>query len=192
MVAPVVNNDRDFAGLLAAAQAGSDAAMKPLFYDLHPRLVRFLRAIEPALADDLASEVWMAVARGLRSFEGDAVAFRAWVFSIARRRVVDQRRRDGRRKVDLFDGAHFDQLPGLADPESVVVGRLNGVEAAELLATMLPPDHAEVVLLRVLGDLDADQVAAVMGRTANWVRVTQHRALQRLADRIGSRIDVIQ
>jgi DNA-directed RNA polymerase specialized sigma24 family protein len=54
----------------------------------------------------------------------------------------------------------------------------------------LPPDHAEVVLLRVLGDLDAAHVAEVMGRSVSWVRVTQHRALRRLAERVGSRLDV--
>jgi RNA polymerase sigma-70 factor, ECF subfamily len=192
MVAPVLRNDRDFSNLLAGAQAGDDAAMKNLFCDLHPRLVRFLRTIEPHMADDLASEVWMAVARGIRGFEGDAVSFRAWVFSIARRRAADQRRRDVRRKVDLLDAADFDELPGDADPESVALGRLTGRDAAELLAATLPPDHAEVLLLRVLGDLDVDEVATVMGRTPNWVRVTQHRALQRLADRVGSRIDVIR
>ncbi|MEY2754142.1 MAG: hypothetical protein RJB65_500, partial [Actinomycetota bacterium] len=41
---------------------------------------------------------------------------------------------------------------------------------------------AEVVLLRVLADLDAESVARIMGRSAGWVRVTQHRALARLAE----------
>jgi RNA polymerase sigma-70 factor, ECF subfamily len=59
-----------------------------------------------------------------------------------------------------------------------------------LMFELLPRDQAEVVLLRVLGDLDADQVAEIMGRSANWVRVTQHRALRRLADRLGPKVGV--
>ena len=43
-------------------------------------------------------------------------------------------------------------------------------------------EYDVVRTLKVLGDLDADQVGEVMGRSANWVRVTQHRALARLAD----------
>jgi DNA-directed RNA polymerase specialized sigma24 family protein len=46
--------------------------------------------------------------------------------------------------------------------------------------------------LRVLADLGVDEVAAIMGRTANWVRVTQHRALRRLASRLGPKLDVMR
>jgi RNA polymerase sigma-70 factor (ECF subfamily) len=52
----------------------------------------------------------------------------------------------------------------------------------------LSDEQLEVVLLRVVGDLDASQVAALLGRTENWVRVTQHRAVQRLAERMGHRL----
>lgn len=57
-----------------------------------------------------------------------------------------------------------------------------GQAAVDRIVSLLPPDHAEVILLRVLGDLDAESVARIMGRSAGWVRVTQHRALARLGD----------
>jgi DNA-directed RNA polymerase specialized sigma24 family protein len=44
----------------------------------------------------------------------------------------------------------------------------------------LPGDQAEIVLLRVLGDLDVEEVAGIVGKTEGAVRVAQHRALQRL------------
>ena len=44
----------------------------------------------------------------------------------------------------------------------------------------LPPDQAEVVLLRVLGELEVEQVADIVGKSKGAVRVAQHRALQRL------------
>jgi RNA polymerase sigma-70 factor (ECF subfamily) len=189
---PKVSDDAAFAELLAQAQAGNDAAMEVLFLELHPRLTRFLHANEQRVADDLAGEVWMAVARGLREFEGDAAGFRAWVFSIARRRIADYRRRGVRRKTDPVETSHFEALAAGDDPESVAMDLMSGQKAADLVIANLPPDHAEVVLLRVLADLDVDQVAEVMGKSANWVRVTQHRALQRLAQRLGPRIDVIR
>jgi len=52
----------------------------------------------------------------------------------------------------------------------------------EVLAAGAGRDRLSYRTLKVLGDLDADQVGEVMGRSANWVRVTQHRALARLAD----------
>ena len=73
-----------FAEILAAARAGEDWAVTLLYRDLHPGLARYLRANEPRAADDLESEVWLAVAQRLHGFEGDEDHLRAWVFSIAR------------------------------------------------------------------------------------------------------------
>ncbi len=72
-----------------------------------------------------------------------------------------------------------------------MVERLSGQAAADLIVALLPVDQAEVVLLRVLGDLDVETVAEILGKSPNWVRVTQHRALRRLADRMGSKLDVM-
>jgi len=184
--------ESDFAGLLDRARAGDDAAVAVLFRDLHPRLVRFLRAREPAAADDLAGEVWMAVATGLGRFVGDATAFRAWVFLIARRRMSDHRRRGERRNTHPVGNESFDATPAVEDIEYQVVGQLSAQEAAQLVVATLSADQAEVLLLRVLADLDAAEVADVMGRSANWVRVTQHRALRRLANRLGPKLHVVR
>jgi RNA polymerase sigma-70 factor (ECF subfamily) len=184
--------ESDFAALLVRARAGDDDAVAVLFRELHPRLVRFLRAREPVAADDLAGEVWMAVATGLGRFVGDTAAFRAWVFSIARRRMADHRRRGLRRNTFPVGNESFDAIPAGGDPEHETVGQLSASDAAQLVVATLPADQAEVILLRVLADLDVAEVAEVMGRTANWVRVTQHRALRRLANRLGPKLDVMR
>jgi RNA polymerase sigma-70 factor (ECF subfamily) len=54
-------------------------------------------------------------------------------------------------------------------------------EAALQLIATLPPDQAEAVLLRVVGGLDVDRVAAIMGKRPGHVRVLSHRGLKRLA-----------
>lgn len=185
-------DEREFPAVLAAARAGDDVAMGILFRDLHPRLLRYLHGQEARTAEDLAGEVWLAVAHGLRTFDGDAVGFRAWVFSIARRRVADHRRRGIRRATHPVAPEALVDLAGSDDPARTAVGRVSGQAAAELITSLLPADQAEVILLRVLADLGVDEVAEVMGKTSNWVRVTQHRALRRLAGRLGPRIDVIR
>jgi RNA polymerase sigma-70 factor, ECF subfamily len=169
--------------VLAAAHAGEAWAAEVLFKDLQPRLLRFLRATEPRAADDLSGEVWLAIARGLRSFEGDLAAFRSWVFTIARNRVADHRRTAARRATDPVDFTSADlAVPVSEATEHLVLQQLSAQEAADLVTALLPPDQAEVLLMRVLGDLDVAHVAQVMDRPANWVRVTQHRGLRRLAE----------
>jgi RNA polymerase sigma-70 factor (ECF subfamily) len=54
-------------------------------------------------------------------------------------------------------------------------------EAALERVGSLPPDQAEVILLRVLGGLPVDEVAQILGKRPGTIRVTQHRALRRLA-----------
>jgi RNA polymerase sigma-70 factor, ECF subfamily len=173
--------DPDFDLLLAAAQAGREWALTSLFSRLNPPLLRYLRARQPAAAEDLAAEVWLAVAAKLSDFRGGEPAFRAWLFTIATRRMIDDRRRTGRRRTEAVPDDLFVNRPALDDPCQEVVDRLSAQAAVDRLVAALSPQQAEVVLLRVVAGLDAAQVADMMGRSTGWVRVTQHRALRRLA-----------
>lgn len=172
----------EFEGVLAAARAGSSWAVAALYRDLQPSLLGYLRAQEPGHAEDLASDVWLGVGQGIGRFEGGEGAFRGWVFTIARRRVLDLRRQRGRRKTDLAPTEQFEAIPAAESPEATVLAALGGEDARELLVSVLPPDQADVVLLRVIGGLDTDQVANVLGKRPGSVRVLQHRALRRLAN----------
>ncbi len=178
-------DDSSFPCVLTGARAGEAWAAEALFHDLQPRLLRFLRTVEPRAADDLAGEVWLAMATRLSTFEGDLVGFRAWVFTIARRRLADHRRTGARRGTHTFDPgdptlSSADQRPS-ADVEGVVADNLSAQAAVQVISAHLPADQAEVLLLRLVADLDVAHVAEVMQRSPNWVRVTQHRALRRLA-----------
>ncbi len=174
-------DDLTFGGVMVAAKAGNQRAAELLFVELHPQLVRFLRVNEPRMADDLAGEVWLAVARGLRSFDGDLAGFRAWVFTIARRRVADHRRTAARRVTDPVDQEFFRDRPVADDTAGQVLANLSAQNALDLIARSLPVDQAEVLTLRIVADLDVVHVATVLGHSSNWVRVAQHRALRRLA-----------
>jgi RNA polymerase sigma-70 factor (ECF subfamily) len=175
----------DFDCLLAAAQSGAEWALTGLFSLLNPPLLRYLRARELAAAEDLAGDVWLAVAAKLSDFRGGETAFRAWIFTVAHRRLVDYRRRAVRRRTEPVPNDRLVGHPAGDDPCELVVDRVSAQEAIDQLVARLSPLQAEVVLLRVVADLDAAQVAAAMGRSTSWVRVTQHRALRRLAPLSG-------
>ena len=181
-----------FDELVVGAVDGDPQAVEELFRELQPRLLRFLRSQEGRAAEDLAAEVWLAVARGVSRFEGDWSDFRAWVFAIARRRLADHRRTAVRRRTDVVEGDVFERHQADNTTEDEALDKLSGQQAAELITALLSGDQAEVLLLRVLADLDAEQVASIMQRTPNWVRVTQHRAMKTLAKRLGPKIVVMQ
>jgi len=169
----------DLEAALADSARGDQAALALLYRELNPRLLRYLRHHAGPVAEDLASEVWLALAPQLDGFTGTFERFRALMFAVARRRVVDEYRRRGRRPARVPLDEAFD-LPDAADTEAVAVEHLTAQGAVETLVRRLPTDQAEIVLLRVLGDLDVEQVAEVLGKSKGAVRIAQHRALKRL------------
>ena len=90
---------KGFADALAAARRGESSALSVLYREFQPPVLRYLRAREPQLADDLASETWVAVAQKITDFDGDRSAFAAWLFTIARYRLADYRRTSSRRRT---------------------------------------------------------------------------------------------
>ncbi|MGR6967341.1 RNA polymerase sigma factor [Geodermatophilus sp. URMC 61] len=167
-----------FDDVLAAAQAGAAWAFEVLYRDLSPAVTGYLRlhgALDP---DDLASETFLAVFRGLVGFSGDEDALRSWVFTIAHRRLVDDWRRRSRRPRLADDVDDLPETPG-GDVEDDVLTRL-GTETVHRLCAGLPSDQRSVLLLRVLADLTVEQVAAVMGRSVASVKALQRRGLRRL------------
>jgi len=75
---------------------------------------------------------------------------------------------------------------GACDPDDPEARALMASESDAALAHIatLPPDQAEVVLLRVVAGFNAGEVAAIVGKKAGAVRVLQHRALKRLSGRL--------
>jgi RNA polymerase sigma-70 factor (ECF subfamily) len=171
----------DIAAAIEDARRGGRDGFTVLYRSYHHRLLRYLRAVEPRLADDLVGEIWVAVAQRVDGFEGDEGAFAAWLFVIARNRLADARRRAARRRTDPVA-----TVPdrGVDPFEDGVIDRLDARAATELVAAVLSPVQAEVVLLRTLGDLPNTEIATMLGRDETWVRVTYHRALKRLRDHL--------
>lgn len=175
-----------FDAVLDAARQGAPWALTALYRELQPAVLRYLRAQEPSEGEDLASEVWIDVAGGLHRFAGDENAFRRWVFTIARRRLIDLRRRRTRRRTDVTAQDRFAERPSSHDVEGAALSDLTAAEAVARIHALLPPDQAEVVLLRVVGGLDVASVADLVGKRPGTVRVLQHRALRRLARAVGA------
>lgn len=173
-----------FGAVLAAAKTGAEWALAALYREFHPGLLRYLRAQEPNDGEDLVSETWLDAVAGLDRFRGDEWAFRRWLFTIARRRLIDHRRRGERLRRATTSLDAFGQRPGLDDTEAAVVAA-NETEAALARIAALPSGQAEVVLLRVLAGFEVADVAKIVGKKPGAVRVLQHRALQRLAEQLA-------
>jgi RNA polymerase sigma-70 factor (ECF subfamily) len=174
-----------FAEILEQAAAGDQEAFALLWRSTHPMLVRYLRVICGANAEDVASETWLKAIRALASFHGDEPGFRGWLVVIARNHARDLARNAARRPETLSPDLHLDRGVGVApDTADVALERLSTQAALRLVAS-LPPNQAEMVALRVVIGLDVADVAAIVGRSPGAVRVAVHRGLRTLAEHLA-------
>ena len=102
--------------------------------------------------------------------------------TIARRRLVDHRRRAAFRRTDAVDTVVLADRAGADDAERDALATLVSADVLRRVAEALSPEQAEVVLLRIVADLDVDSVARIVGKRPGAVRALQHRALKRLAE----------
>jgi len=175
--------------VLNEAARGDEAAFARLWRDNQPPLLRFLRVLASDSAEDVASEVWLEVTRGLSRFRGGEQEFRAWLFTTARRRVIDARRYSARRPATVTSDVRDLDQPSSGDAATAALERISTEAALELIAT-LPREQAEVVALRVIVGLDVARVAQIVGKRPGAVRVASHRALRALAVALASAADV--
>src|SRR3954454_6754655 len=152
-----------FDDVLVAAQAGAPWAFEVLYRDLAPSVTGYLRLHWAAEPDDLASETFLGVFTGLPGFRGDQEGLRAWVFTIAHRRLLDDWRRRSRRPQLADDPGDLTGYLG-GNVEDDVLERV-GAETVQQLCGTLPEDQRSVLLLRILGDLTIEQIAQVMDRS---------------------------
>lgn len=174
----------DFPVVLRLAAAGDGAAFAALWRDSHPPLLRYLWVAVGEAAEDLAAEVWLDVARRIESFRGGEPEFRRWLFTMARRKLIDRRRYEARRpESPTADVAVLDR-PAADDTVAAALEEISTERALALIAT-LPRDQAEIIVLRVVVGMDATVVARVVGKSPGAVRIAAHRGLRALSARLA-------
>jgi len=162
------------AEVIDRAKRGDREALGAIFREHHPAILRYLNGLAVTYAEDVAGQVWVDAASSLQRFEGDNDDLRRWLFTIARRRMIDAFRTRSRRPEEPMAEP---PAGAVADGADASIERL---EWAEELLRRLPPAQAEVVMLRVIVGLGVGDVAALIGKSPGAVRVLAHRGLEKL------------
>lgn len=163
---------------VAAATAGDPAAFGLLWRELSPRVAAYLRSHGVVEAEDVTSEVFLAVFRQVGRISGGGAGFVALLFTVAHRRQVDWHRQRVRRGPWVpWDEAGVD--PAGPSAEAVALARIEDEQVAQVLGA-LTADQRAVLTLRVVADLSLEDTAVVLGKDVGAVKSLQHRALARL------------
>jgi RNA polymerase sigma-70 factor (ECF subfamily) len=178
-----------FDACLAAAVRGDRAAVEYVLRIIRPVVVRYCRTRLGrtdrtfSSADDVAQEVCMAVLTALSTYRSTGRPFLAFVYGIAAHKVLDAHRAASRNK-----SAPVPDIPESFEMSAGPAQRAVQLETAEELRRLLevlPEKQREVLVLRVVNGLSAEETARAVGSTPAAVRMTQHRALTRLRKSIA-------
>jgi RNA polymerase sigma-70 factor (ECF subfamily) len=165
--------------LLARAQAYDAAALSELYHRHADALFRyiFVRVRDRPTAEDLVGDVFVKALEDLPFYRDMGRPFEAWLYTIARARVIDYYRRQNVRRTTVLN----ERLAATteAEPDQLVIER-DGVRRALEAVERLTEEQRQVVSLRFYVGRSIAEVAALMGKTEGSVKALQHRALASL------------
>ena len=178
---PGLHNDEK--ALVQLAKQG-DAAAFGQIYDRHVSLVyRYAHTLlgNTSEAEDLTGETFLRALQAIRRYRWTGRPVSSWLLTIARNLGMSQLRRRQRTREA------FRLLPASTSSELAEARFAHGADLHDLrqaVATLSPVER-EVIILRFVLALEYSQVAQVVGKSLNNVRVIQHRALKRLHERLA-------
>ena len=174
--------------VVAEAVAGNRDALREVLEIIRPIVVRYCRARVGATersglsADDVAQEVCLAAITALPRYRDQGRPFLAFVYGIAAHKVADAHRAAARNRADPTDVVP-ERYSVEAGPEQMALDSESSARMNRLLS-VLPERQREILILRVVVGMSAEETAEAVGSTAGAVRVAQHRALARLKTEI--------
>jgi RNA polymerase sigma-70 factor (ECF subfamily) len=168
--------------IVALAKKGNEEAVTFL-YETHVEsifgYIRY-RVASVEIAQDLTSEVFLRMVRGLSSYKDQGVPFRAWLFRIAANLITDHYRQTGKNTQmpipEDYECNDLDPLEATASKEEIL--RLQ-----RALST-LPADYQDLLILRFVQDLPHTEIARIMNKSAGALRSMQYRAVKALTEEL--------
>lgn len=148
--------------LMSQFAAGDAHAFESLYRRYRNGLFRFIvrQVSSDAVAEELFQDVWLKIINARDSYRVEA-KFSTYIFTIARRRIIDHYRGQQRKPVELDS----DIAGRTIDPESQTGEAAEHLQHLERFARALnglPDEQREAFLLHIEGGMDIDQIAAVM------------------------------
>ena len=166
---------------IALARRDDRRALGAIWQVLNPKLLRFIRTLGAQEPEDIASQVWVEVARNLHRLDDDPHKVAGLLFTIARRRCIDEHRRlkrQSQRSLDSLNRAHTPAWQPIAEIESSL--------DAEALLRRLAPEIAELIALRVIAGFSNTEISTITGKSEGAIRVATHRGLRQLQTLLDS------
>lgn len=173
---------QDESELIGRAKTYDPEALGAIYERYYQGIYRYVyyRVGDSALAEDLTADIFLKMLHGIESYSIQGVPFSAWLYRIARNRIIDHLRRQPAKSDLSLEEARVENI---ASSESTLE---NALQRDELLKAVqvLTDDQRQVIVLKFIDDLDNATIAAMLHKTEGAVKSLQHRALDTLRHHI--------
>jgi RNA polymerase sigma-70 factor (ECF subfamily) len=172
--------------LVEAACRGEKSAIEALYRTHYDTIYRYvlLRLGSPTAAEDVVSQVFLGMVRGLGRYRDEGKPFAAWLYGIAQKQIAFFQRRQGRAPSSVELDTAAELIATSAGPHATAEQRELRVSIAQALSEV-PEGQREVILLRYILSLSLAETAAIVGRTEGAVKQLQLRGLATLKGILG-------
>jgi RNA polymerase sigma factor (sigma-70 family) len=183
---PAGDTDQD---LIARVRAGDDTAFAVLYQRYHRRIAAYIYGMvkDFGRAEDIAQDVFMSALRRMRDTDRE-IAFKPWIYEIAKNACIDQFRRARRSEEVSYDAdegmgpndhgrlVSIGPTPDVAVDQKLALDNLRGAFGG------LSQTHHEILVMREFEGLSYREIGARLGMSRPSVESTLFRARRRLAE----------
>ncbi len=167
--------------LIKGAIRGESSAFGQLYSHYQPKIYRFvyLKVGHREEAEDITHQVFLNAWQKIESYKFKELPFGAWVYRIARNRIIDHYRT---KKNNLsLDGNELlrDSLKSDTKIDQEIDFSLN-VEKIKTAIKSLKPEQQDVIVLRFIEELSIKEVSSIVKKSQIAVKLIQHRAVKDL------------
>jgi len=186
-----MNHESKTSKLLEQARDGDETALEQLLIAVQPQLYRFSMKMcrHTADAEDVLQESMIALARSFRDFRG-ASSLSTWLFTIARSFCIKQRRKSKfapEYEESLEELSHSDQwhIQSSSSDPAKQVEMTEVWQQVHASIQRIEPAYREILVLRDIEGLSAQEVAEVVGISVPAVKSRLHRARSQLRNHLA-------
>jgi RNA polymerase sigma factor (sigma-70 family) len=177
------------AELVAEVRRGNDRAFEQLYERYHRRIAAYIYGMvsDYGRAEDLSQDVFMSALRRMRETER-AIAFKPWVYEIAKNACIDQFRRTRRSQEVSYDAeeglgaADYGRFVTTGPTPDVAVDQKMAIDHLRGAFGGLSQTHHEILVMREFEGLSYREIGERLGMSRPSVESTLFRARRRLGE----------
>ena len=175
----MINDERALTGLKALDRQIIGEIYDQYFSEVYR--YAYYRVGDSALAEDIASDVFLRLVESARAGKGPQSNLKSWLIGVASHIAADHFRRKYRRPEEALS----DEAPDRSLQPAAEVDQREQNRAVENAYKSLTPEQQEVIALRFKQGYSLEETAAIMQKNINAVKALQFRALAALSREIG-------